>query len=314
MTTSARRRSDGGVRVELGEPVVAEAADPPLHQLRASLDQWVRALLSHEPGTRSGEDPEELHRMRVALRRMRSALRAARPLLDTGWADGLRAELGWLGRAFGPVRDADVLLARLRGRAATFGDTGREATEMLLDALVADRESARAAMLVALDSDRYGALAQRLATAVAQPLPAASGAAAPALLDLVGKEYRTLRKDVRKAGDDPSDDALHALRIRGKRLRYTAELARLGGGKQVGRLVKAATALQDVLGEHQDACVARQRVAQLLDGFGDVVDFDVVFVAGRLVEREEMSRAAARQAWPAAWQRLGERAAALKLP
>lgn len=300
--------------VELGEPVAATAADPPLLQLRAALDQRVRALLAHEPGTRAGADPEELHQMRVALRRMRSALRAARPLLDTGWADELRDELGWLGRALGPVRDADVLLARLRGRAEGFDETGREATETLLDALVADREAARTAMLAALDSDRYDALAQRLAAAIAQPLPAATGSAAPALLDLVGKEYRRLRKDVGKAGDDPPDDVLHALRIRGKRLRYTGELAHLGGGKPVGRLVKATTTLQDVLGEHQDACVARQRVAQLLDGLGDVVDLDVVFVAGRIVEREERSRAAARRDWPAAWQRVSERAAALRLP
>ncbi|HEU0127192.1 MAG TPA: hypothetical protein VFQ48_01090 [Pseudonocardiaceae bacterium] len=67
-------------------------------------------------------------------------------------------------------------------------------------------------------------------------------------------------------------------------------------------------ALQDVLGEHQDACVAQQRVVALLDGLGDVVDLDVVFTAGRLVEREEVSRSAARGAWLAAWQQVAHRA------
>jgi CHAD domain-containing protein len=70
-------------------------------------------------------------------------------------------------------------------------------------------------------------------------------------------------------------------------------------------------AFQDLLGEHQDACVAQHRVRQLLDVLGDVVDFDVVFAAGRLVEREEVSRVATRQAWPAAWQLVQYRAQAL---
>ena len=57
--------------------------------------------------------------------------------------------------------------------------------------------------------------------------------------------------------------------------------------------------LQDVLGEHQDACVAQQRVRQLLS---QQPDTDLAFVAGRLVEREEVRRAARRDQWRAAWQ------------
>jgi hypothetical protein len=69
-----------------------------------------------------------------------------------------------------------------------------------------------------------------------------------------------------------------------------------------------------VLGEHQDACVAQHKVRQLLDDLGDVVDFDVVFAAGRVVEREEVNRVATRQAWPAAWQQVQHRAQSLEPP
>jgi CHAD domain-containing protein len=218
----------------------------------------------------------------------------------------LRAELGWLGRALGPVRDADVLIERLRDRAAGFDDTSRKAVETLIEALVADRETARAAMLAALGSDRYLALLRRLAATVSKPLPTAAGSAAgPAL---VYTEYRRLSKAVRRAGDDPTDEVLHALRIQGKRLRYTGELAAGAGRKPVRKLVESTVALQDMLGEHQDACVAQHRVRQLLNDLGDVVDFDVVFTAGRLMEREEINRAATRQAWPAAWQQVQHRA------
>ena len=299
--------------VKLGDPVRSRPSDPTAHQLRAALDTRLRALLAHEPGTRVGEDPEELHQMRVAVRRMRAMLKAARSLLDRSWADDLRAELGWLGRALGPVRDADVLVERFRGRAAAFDDTSREAVETLIEALVADRQTARAEMLAVLGSRRYTALLRRLATAVSGPLPAPHPRpAGGSLVELVRIEYRRLSKAVRAAGEDPPDEVLHALRIQGKRLRYTGELVAASGRKPerapVRELVTSTVALQDVLGEHQDACVAQHRVMLLLDGLGNSVGVGVAFVAGRLMEREEVSRMSTRQSWSAAWQQVQHQA------
>ncbi|MGH3912793.1 MAG: CHAD domain-containing protein, partial [Pseudonocardiaceae bacterium] len=259
---------------------------------------------------------EELHQMRVAVRRIRAALKAARPLLDRPWADGLRAELGWLGRALGPVRDADVLIERLRGRAAAFDEFSRDGAGVLINALVAERELARAEMFAALDSDRYTALLRKLAAAVSAPLPPQpllAGEQAPesALVELVGTEFRRLRKAVRLAGDNPADEVLHALRIQGKRLRYTGELAATSGGKPIRKLVASTVALQDVLGEHQDACVAQQRVMALLGGLGAAADVHVAFAAGRLVECEEVSRLATRGTWSAAWHQVQQQALGL---
>ena len=311
--SSRRGTTRAGRLVKLGDPVPCRPSDPTTHLLRAALDARLRALLSHDPGTRVGEDPEELHQMRVAVRRMRATLKAARPLLERTWADDLRAELGWLGRALGPVRDADVLIERLRGHAAAFDNTSnREAVETLIEALVADREAARTEMLAVLGSRRYTTLLRRLATAVSRPLPTPRRrVAAPPLAELIRIEYRRLSKAVQAAGEDPPDEVLHVLRIRGKRLRYTGELA-AASGKPVRKLVESMVALQDVLGEHQDACVAQHRVMLLLDGLGDVVDVSVAFVAGRLVEREEVNRMATRQAWPAAWQQVQHRARSLE--
>jgi CHAD domain-containing protein len=308
-----RGTTRAGKLVKLGAPVRSRPCDPTAHLLRAALDTRLRALVAHDPGTRVGEDPEELHQMRVAVRRMRATLKAARPLLERTWADDLRAELGWLGRALGPVRDADVLIERLRGRAAAFDEGNREAVETLIEALVDDRETARAEMLAVLGSRRYTALLRRLATAVSRPLPTPRcRVAAPPLVELVRTEYRRLSKAVRAAGEDPPDEVLHDLRIRGKRLRYTGELAAASGRKPVRKLVESTVALQDVLGEHQDACVTQRRVMLLLDGLGDVVDVSVAFVAGRLVEREEVNRMATRQAWPAAWQQVQHQARSLQ--
>lgn len=297
--------------LDLGEPMdPAGPTDPPEHQVRVALDTRLRALLRHDPGTRSGDDPEDLHQMRVSMRRMRAVLKAARPLLDPRWSDDLRAELGWLGRALGPVRDLDVLLERLHREAAELGGADTVAAETLLRALHDEHAAARALMLDALTSDRFTALVQRCAAAVAQPLPTRDTAGdkpRPELSQLVAKEFRRLRKAVDAAGDNPPDAVLHELRILGKRLRYTGELVEPAlddaeRRKQVRRLLKATAAMQEVLGDHQDACVAQQRVRLLLDGLGDAASPAVAFAAGRLVEREEVRRLATRTAWPPAWQ------------
>jgi CHAD domain-containing protein len=323
VTTGARPAE----RPELRERLTATAGDPPEHHVRVALDTRLRALLEHEPGTRSGEDAEDLHQMRVAVRRMRAVLRAARPMLDRTWADGLRGELGWLGRALGPVRDLDVLMARLRGEADALGGQDAAAVAPLFDTLAQERAAARAAMLDAMGSERYAALLWRLADAVAEPLPApTTGGPRPELATLVAKEFRRLRDAVREAGDDPADGVLHALRIHGKRLRYTAELAEPAIGRPARELIKATVTMQDVLGEHQDACVAQQRVRALvrglngldsgdgpdgpdgpdgldgLDGAGDAAGSRMALAAGRLVAREEVCRTDTRAAWPAAWR------------
>jgi CHAD domain-containing protein len=292
--------------LRLSEPVTVDPSATPVDHVRASLDQRLRALLAHEPGTRTGEDIEDLHQMRVAVRRMRATLKAARPLLDAAWSDELRAELGWLGGALGPVRDLDVLLLRLHREMASLPPAEQNAGGALLDALERERTTARAAMLEALTAPRYFGVLERLAETVSAPLPtpAPGDAPQPALVDLVRAEARKLRRAVEKAGDNPPDEVLHALRIRGKRVRYTGELVApsLRGtpaGKQVKRLLSATTALQEVLGDHQDACVAEQRIRGLLAGL-DVTP-DTVFVAGRLVERETHRAAEKRREWRGAW-------------
>ncbi len=300
----------------LDEPVVAAPGDPPAHHVRAALDLRLRALLRHDGGTRTGEDIEDLHQMRVAVRRMRAALRSARPLLDPTWADGLRAELGWLGRALGPTRDLDVMLERFRDETADLPTAERAAAGRLVQDLEEQRTATRRAMMQALASTRYNALLERLADTVRLPLPTRSATEQqPGLVDLVRAEYRTLSRTVRRAGRQPADEVLHDLRIRGKRLRYTAELVEPAmprlTARSVRALIKATTRFQEVLGDHQDACVAEQRIAGLLDGLVELPDVAVAFVAGRLVEREQGRAASARAQWPDAWRGVVARMAAI---
>ncbi len=266
---------------------------PKRPQLQAFFERQYEQILAHDPGTRLGDDPEDLHDLRVAVRRLRAALKIAAPPLDGDWAGSLRGELDWLGNALGPVRDLDVLLEHVRGEEASLGESE---IPSLLKRLERRRAGAQRSLLATLRSARYTDLLDRLEAAARRP---ATRTGRPRMERIATREFEQLRKAVRKLDDDPSDEALHQVRIKGKRARYAAELARPGAGKRVGRFVERAKGFQDVAGEHQDAVVAEESFRALAES-----DATLALVAGRLVEQQRIRKHEARAAFPKAWKKL----------
>ena len=309
MTTESLPRTPA----ELGLPelpVEAGPADPAVHHVRAKLDREIRALLAYEPGTRSGTDPEDLHQMRVALRRMRSVLKLSGRLVGDG-AEPVRAELGWLGQSLGEVRDHDVLIGHLREVIADFEVRDQPAGRRLVSLFVTERAAAKRRLTRALSSARYSTLLQEVSL-LTRGQPAST--AAEERHDLVAglaKPHRKLSKAVRALPADPPDDDLHALRIHGKKLRYAAELAQTSAkkkrAKRIKKLIKATRDFQTVLGDHQDAVIAAERMRTVLA----TADGEVGFVAGRIAERELARRAEARATWRASWAAVDAAAEAL---
>jgi CHAD domain-containing protein len=308
LRAAGARDGDGRPKVfralGLDLPVEAKPLDPaaPPHEhvldlLRAQLG----AVRAHDPGTRLGADPEELHQMRVAVRRLRAILRAARPMFEHEPVESVRAELAWLGAALGIRRDVDVMLEYLRAELPTLEPTERRGGQRLLHRLEDARAEAGLEVMKALDSDRYLALLDRLEAFIAHP-PLTSGEVA--LGDLAAREFRKLRKAVAALPEPPADDDLHAARIKTKRARYAAELAARAVGRPAERFVEKAKALQDILGEHQDAVVAEGRLRELFDG---VRGRRAGFVAGRLVERQRARRLAARADFARYWPKVERR-------
>lgn len=264
--------------------------EDPFEALRALLRVQLRQIHAHDPGTRLGEDPESLHDMRVAVRRSRALLRAGRKLVADDTTQ-LRGALKELGTTLGAVRDLDVLLERLRGEAAALGQPDADAGARLLRELERERGAVRHALLRALDDPSYLVLLDRFERELERLRP--SGAAI-SLDALARKELKRVRDAVRALPDEPADEELHELRKLGKRARYAAELA----GQN--RVVRRAKELQDVLGEHQDAVVAEERLRSLA---AEALPAEAL-AAGRLIEQERARRVARRTAWPEAWRRL----------
>ena len=276
-----------------------EDAEPPLERLRALLTEQSTRLAAFDATIGTEWTDDELRRFRVAIRRLRSLLRAARPLLDEAWADGLRLELGWLGKAAGPARDLDVLLAHLRETAAHFDPGERFVIARPLQQLERERAAAREVLVETIRSERCAALFGRLERELPHAPP---GEGSPLELhDLAAEAFRRLRRAARRLGPDASGDELHDIRLCVKRSRYAAELALPEVGKPAARYVERAKALQDILGAHQDAVVAEMRVRQLL---GTPQSGRWAVAGGRLIEHEYARRLAARAAWAAAWWHL----------
>ncbi len=276
------------------EPVEVPKDASPAEALGLRLREQVTALVSHDPGTRLGSDPEDLHQLRVATRRLRAFIRAARPLLAPGPTEELRAEIAWLGSVLGPVRDLDVLVEHVSGELVHLG--GAEDAAGLVAELEERRAAARTVLLEAMAVPRYFALLDR-AMGFADDPPRNSSD--ETLAAIWWAEAKRLRRAVDALGDDPSDADLHAVRIRVKRARYAAELASHELGKHGAQYVSRAKAAQDVLGSHQDAFVAEEEIMRWASARPGVEA-----VALRLVEFERARRVEARAAWPAAWERL----------
>ena len=293
---------DGATSATAAPPAAGAAATPSLLRLTQALEAQHRMLLTSDPGTRLGTDPEDLHDMRVATRRIRSFLRTARDLVDPAWSEPLRAELAWLADELGAVRDLDVLIERLEPEVAALDPDQRAALETaLLARLHNERGLARELLVAGLASQRYFALLDALEAPSAFREEAA---AAPGLPETAAAEYRRLRRAMRRIDASSPDEQVHATRIRGKRARYAAELAQPLLGKRAAGLIAATKALQDVLGEHQDSAVAEEHIRRLTSRDRGVA----AFAGGRLAERERGRRAAARLALPAAWDAVERRA------
>jgi CHAD domain-containing protein len=268
----------------------ADVLDVPIEALRSLLRAQLREIERHDPGTRLGRDPESLHDMRVAVRRTRALLRAGKKLIAADMS-GLDGRLKELGAVLGEVRDLDVLLARLEEEAAELGGEDAKQARSLLAALRTERSCSRARLLAALRSEQYLSLLDDTARAIEELQP--SGAAVT-LDDVADRAFAKVRKAVHALPDEPVDAELHRVRKLGKRARYAAELV------SRKEFVRCAKALQDVLGEHQDAVVAAARLRRLAVGASP----GQALAAGRLVEREQARRAATRATWREAWKRL----------
>ncbi len=252
-------------------------------------------LRSHEAGTRLGEDPEELHDMRVSTRRMRAAIKVFQDVLPER-ARWFGEELRWVAQALGEARDLDVQIEHFRAAKREADGESSKSLDKIIRITEKRRAEARRAMLAVLDSERYERLESSFGRMLRRgpgsepsqtdghdPAGAPVTAAAPAL---ISHRYRKWRKAAKRLDAASSPEAFHDVRKKGKRLRYALEFFSEVYGEPVQKLVEPLKALQDDLGDHQDAVVAAGYLRELGTTTGGIrVPRGVAFTMGIYSER-----------------------------
>ncbi|GAA1535161.1 CYTH and CHAD domain-containing protein [Kribbella lupini] len=273
---------------------------------RAYATAQVEAIHLRDPEVRR-DLPDSIHKMRVATRRLRSALATYRPVVDREVGDPIRDELKWFAGELGGARDAEVLREHflvavseqpqelVMGRVAGYID----------DHLRGVYKQARVQALEALESERYFRLLDTLDELVASPpLLDAETKAKKQVPSLLKHDLKRMSKCVKRAEKAETlaeqDHELHETRKASKRLRYAAESAVPVLGQAATDLANRAEQVQEVLGDHQDSVVARDLLRQL--AVQQHLDGGNPFTLGRLHAAEqyrgERSREAFLELWP----------------
>jgi CHAD domain-containing protein len=215
----------------------------------------------------AGGDPEALHDFRVAVRRLRSALRAFRPLLGDAVSGKDRRRLRRQARATGPARDAEVLLAWFREAPGSLPERWRPALGWLASRVEGAKREGYAALEaeVVPDFARLApSLAQRLAAGGASRAPSGAETFGAALAGLARTQARALKEALGRISVAADAGPAHRARIEAKRLRYLLEPLRGNARADAADAVKGLRELQDVLGGLADAHRAEAEIGAAL--------------------------------------------------
>ncbi|HEY0768146.1 MAG TPA: CHAD domain-containing protein [Steroidobacteraceae bacterium] len=287
------------------------ASEVALVELRRLLAAW----RVHEPGARLGHDSEALHQLRVTARRIDATLGLFKQHLPMALSHARKTAKTVL-RTLGAARDLDVQLAELARYRLALPEHERTAAEPLQARLEAERVRARTRMVRALDSQPTRRWLETLTLASAQASPANGAFADRAMLvmpERVRRRFRKLRKSVGRLRSKSSMEDYHLVRRRAKQLRYAIECGAGMFGKPADDALKALRRLQDKLGAHQDAYMARNRLAALAADPANGLAPGTLFLMGRLAEHHARTSADARKTLSQFWRKVrGKRWRALR--
>ncbi len=274
------------------EPASGSVAEAALAYLRRCMRAWHL----HEPGARLGEDPEQLHDLRIAARRLEATLRELRPVLPESFLR-VRPTLKSILHSLGEARDLDMALIELQAFRRELPKADRDSLAPLEKHLEAERARARVRMLSVLDSLWIQKHLQDFGSLLAAP-PAPTHAS-PAPLkeapDLIRSRYKKLRKAADKLKSDSSVKAYHKVRGHVKKLRYALEALADIYGKPADEMLRSLRRWQEKLGVQQDSAIACRRLSALASAPPRDIPPGTLFSMGRLAEHHARAALRARK-------------------
>lgn len=272
----------------------------PPDPVRQAVAELVDELLVWDRAVRADAD-DAVHQMRVTTRKIRSLLQASPESFGFSKDAPVLDELRELAAVLGAARDAEVLAERYRRALDEMPPRlvrGR-VRERLVDGAEERYQAGLRRTLAALRSERYFRLLDALDAVVSKPVAAPPDQGpAPGAIEAASKKVRKAAKRARKAAEQDRDSAIHRIRKRAKRLRYTAAAI---GATEVSEQAKA---VQSLLGDHQDSVVSRAHLAQQAEE-AHAAGEDT-FTYGLLYQQEADLAARCREQLEPALQKLNE--------
>ncbi|HPT48836.1 MAG TPA: CHAD domain-containing protein [Accumulibacter sp.] len=270
---------EGGSKAERGYRLASGAALTPtkaaavplepgmgcIAAFRTTVFACLGQLQGNERGVRESDAPEFIHQARVAMRRLRSAIRVWRPLLPADYVDNFDPRWRTAANGLGDTRNWDVFVTEvLPPVVKAFPD--HPALPRLAKAAETQLARCRKAAKTAIGAADYSRLlleftAETLALVERKkpPMPVF----APRCLNKRAKRVAALATETR----DTNPEARHALRVALKRLRYALEFfAPLLPARRIQRYHQSAARLLDLLGRMNDIAVADQLIAEAMPG------------------------------------------------
>ena len=274
-------------------------------------------MLQHEAGSRSGEDIEDVHKMRVAIRQTRSAFRLLDSYFKPGLLSAYRKDLRRVMRALGEVRDLDVMIHDLSAFETPSVEAQAESLGDVIESLEQRRSVARENLLNVLDSKGYHRLVRDYADFVMTP---GAGANIPAqgtpvpyqvrhVLPIMIYQHLAAVRAYDSVLEEAEAETLHALRIEFKGLRYSISLFADVLGKEIKDYVEGLKQIQDLLGRLNDIEVAREAFIDLMED----LDGDQNAALWLYINHLDEEKPGLLTKVPAAWQRFNSKTVQRKL-
>ena len=275
-TAAANGRPSGAARndteVRVGPRTLGVLPDDTLPEAaRKVLTYHFARLRSKEKGARNGGDPEDLHDMRVAARRMRAAWKVFDDAFKPARTRRLRRRLRTLSDRLGAVRDLDVLIDELELYRAGLDPEQQAGLDPLHSLWSRQRRSARQLLLDELDSPRHADFLREMEAFLEAGVNEAATVGSPTVphrvRDRLPSQLWAAYENVRAYElvlPWADVETLHQLRIASKWLRYDLEFFGETLGSEAERLTDRVVGLQDFLGCLHDADVASKLARDIL--------------------------------------------------
>lgn len=271
-------------------------------------------FLKNEQGSRAGDDIEHVHDMRVATRRIRSIFELLNNYFKPKTVLAFDRPLRRLARALGAVRDLDVMIDNLTRFQATLPDDQQPALQGVIDLLDERRKAARESLVNELDRgdthrfiEAFSKFVTRSGAGAIKTAQDNGSAPTPNearyLLPVEVYAHLAAVRAYDSVIENAPVETLHMLRIEFKRLRYLISMFDEILGKSGKEFISELKAIQDHLGNLNDAVIAQANLRELMPQLDEAQAAALELYLQMLAAQEERLRGE----FPEVWRRFNSK-------